>query len=43
MSRHPTTRIVQDELGPNERILWAGQPKLGLVLRPNDAVQIPFY
>ncbi len=42
MSRHPTTRIVQDELGPNERILWAGQPKLGLVLRSNDAVQIPF-
>ncbi len=37
-----TSLIFQDELEPNESVLWSGQPKLGLVLRPSDAIQIPF-
>jgi hypothetical protein len=32
----------QNELGLGERLLWSGQPKQGLMLRPSDAIQIPF-
>lgn len=34
--------IVQRELGPQERLLWVGKPRAGLVLRPSDAFLIPF-
>src|SRR5262245_49645079 len=33
---------LHTELGRGERLLWSGQPKQGLRLRPTDAAQIPF-
>ncbi len=33
---------LQAELGPNERLLWSGRPRGGLVLRANDLFLIPF-
>lgn len=34
--------IFQGEIGEGERILWSGQPRQGLMLRPMDAFMIPF-
>jgi hypothetical protein len=34
--------VIRNELGPEEKLLWAGRPPLGLMLRPADAYQIPF-
>jgi Bacterial PH domain len=34
--------VIEAELGPGERLLWAGRPPLGLKLRAADAVLIPF-
>lgn len=34
--------VIRRELGPQERLLWAGQPRQGLVLRPVDIFMIPF-
>jgi hypothetical protein len=34
--------VVQRELGPQERLLWSGKPRAGLVLRSSDAFLIPF-
>jgi hypothetical protein len=35
------SRIAR-EIGANERLLWSGQPRQGLMLRPADALLIPF-
>jgi hypothetical protein len=32
---------IRSELEPGEVLLWHGQPKRGLYLRPNDAIFIP--
>ena len=34
--------FVQSKLEPGESILWSGEPKAGLLLRPSDALLIPF-
>jgi len=34
--------VIKQELGPQERLLWSGQPRSGLALRPRDAGMIPF-
>jgi hypothetical protein len=33
---------MEGELEPNERLLWSGQPKQGLLLRSSDWYTIPF-
>jgi hypothetical protein len=33
---------LQRELSAGERLLWAGRPRSGLVLRPGDAFLVPF-
>lgn len=37
-----TTQRIQPELGATERLLWAGRPVQGLVLRKADLFMIPF-
>ena len=37
-----TTTELERELGIGEHLLWSGQPKPGLLLRPTDAFFIPF-
>lgn len=34
--------VIEDQLGPQERLLWAGRPPAGLVLRPAEVFLIPF-
>ncbi len=34
--------IIQDELNPNEKLLWAGRPRAGLRLQRSDRFMIPF-
>jgi hypothetical protein len=37
-----TADKFRDELNPGERIIWSGQPHQGFLLRPADALMIPF-
>jgi hypothetical protein len=37
-----TSNMIRDELNPGERIIWSGQPQQGFLLRPSDALRIPF-
>jgi hypothetical protein len=37
-----TSTKFHDELNPGERIVWSGQPKQGFLLKPADALLIPF-
>ncbi|HEX8424120.1 MAG TPA: PH domain-containing protein [Pyrinomonadaceae bacterium] len=36
------TQSVRAQLESGEQLLWSGQPRQGLVLRPSDAFMIPF-
>jgi hypothetical protein len=35
-------RAIRPELGPGEKLLWSGQPRGGIRLRPQDAFLVPF-
>ncbi len=41
MLKNPADKFL-DELNPGEMIIWNGQPQQGLLLRPADALLIPF-
>ena len=41
MFENPSDKF-RDELNPGERIIWSGQPQQGVILRPSDALMIPF-
>jgi hypothetical protein len=34
--------IIQEELNPEEKIIWVGQPQQGFMLRSGDLLYIPF-
>lgn len=36
------TQAVRAQLESGEQLIWSGQPRQGLVLRPSDALMIPF-
>jgi hypothetical protein len=38
----PAEDVIRGELSPSERLLWAGRPRQGIVLRAIDAFLIPF-
>jgi hypothetical protein len=42
MSRGEIENVVGRELSPGERLLWTGVPRQGLLLRPSDALMVPF-
>jgi len=39
---YQTDSMIRNELDSNERLLWSGRPKQGIVLRGSDAFMIPF-
>ena len=41
-SRIEAEAVIRKELGPNEYMLWAGQPRGGVRFRPSDALFMPF-
>jgi len=34
--------VAREQLGPDEHLLWSGQPKTGVRLRPADLLMVPF-
>jgi hypothetical protein len=42
MEAYEIEREVARELSGGEKLLWSGQPRQGLILRPSDAFVIPF-
>ena len=39
---YPVPEAIRQRLAPGEALLWHGQPRQGLMLRPADALLIPF-
>ena len=42
MITNEATSILQQQLGPSEKLLWSGVPRTGFALRKSDAMLIPF-
>ena len=40
--RNTLTSEIESALTSGERLLWSGQPRRGIALRPSDAFAIPF-
>src|SRR4051794_20349416 len=37
-----TNRLIQRHLASDEQVIWSGRPSQGFLLRPGDALTIPF-
>ena len=42
MDDRPAEQVIGELLSGDERLLWTGRPKQGVLLRPADALAIPF-
>lgn len=38
----PDATVLREQLSSNEQLLWAGQPRGGITLRPADVFMVPF-